>query len=267
MDWLPPGFVKAMDPYCQAFYQVGLNYDMTGTSFSLQSQPINALNRLLFFVAPGQVLTWEVADVTDGILLYFKKEFLDFYRGSINDDFPFFDLTGVNYVPLSEDSCQELYADLMQLRKTFQKETLFGHQQLQGLTLAFLFKCRALHEQFSKERSPRSRQQDLFYRYVQLVNRFFLRYRSIEAYAALLNVTPNYLSTLVKAVSGRSTKSFLDERLVSEAKNLLVYTSLAVAEIADQLQFSESTHFIRFFKKETGLTPADFRRQAARQSL
>jgi AraC-like DNA-binding protein len=49
--------------------------------------------------------------------------------------------------------------------------------------------------------------------------------------------------------------------MIMESKNLLTYTSLTVSEIAFKLHFSEPTHFIRFFKKETGLTPADFRQQ------
>lgn len=81
-----------MPPYSQEFYQVGLNHDMTGTSFSLQSKKIDSLNNLLFFVAPGQVITWEVADITDGFLLYFNKSFLDFYRGDIEKDSPFLEL-------------------------------------------------------------------------------------------------------------------------------------------------------------------------------
>ena len=129
------------------------------------------------------------------------------------------------------------------------------------MTLAFLFKCKALFEQFKTEQSPRSKQQDLYYKYLQLVNRFFAQYRSIEEYAAILNVTPNYLSSIVKLVSGQSTKSYLDERVVTESKNLLAYTTLTVSQIASDLHFSEPTHFIRFFKKEPGLTPSAFRQR------
>lgn len=241
---------------------MGLNHDMTGTSFSLQSETISSLNNLLFFVTPGQVITWEVADITDGFLLYFKREFLDFYRGNIAKDFPFFAVSDTNYVRLIDDTSKELYSDLVQLRKTFEQDSPYQQQQLQGLTLAFLFKCRALFEQFRNEQSPRSKQQDLFYRYLQLVNRFFVEYHNVEEYAAILNVTPNYLSSVVKAVSGRSTKSLLDERIVTESKNLLIYTARTVSEIAYELHFSEPTHFIRFFKKHTGTTPAEFRQKS-----
>ncbi len=256
---LPEGFIKAMPPYSQQFYQVGLNHDMTGTSFTLQSQAIHSLNNLLFFVAPGQVITWEVADLTDGFLLYFKKEFFNFYRGDIEEDFPFFKITDANYVRLSDEYSKELYGDLVNLRKTFEKDSSYQLEQLQALTLAFLYKCKALFDQFEKQRSPHSLQQNIYYRYLQLVNRFYLEYRSVEEYAAILNVTPNYLSTVAKAVSGQSAKSCLDERILTESKNLLTYTTLNVAEIAYTLRFSEPTHFIRFFKKETGTTPLGFR--------
>lgn len=259
---LPEGFIKAMPPYSQQFYQLGLNHDMTGTTFTLQSQAIRSLNNLLFFVAPGQVITWEVAEITDGFLLYFKKEFFDFYRGNLDKDFPFFKLTDANYVRLSDADSRELYSDLSNLRKTFEKDSSYQLQQLQALSLAFLFKCKGLFDQFKKQHSPHSRQQDLYFRYLQLINRFYLEYRSVEEYAAILNVTPNYLSTVVKAVSGRSAKSCLDDRLLTESKNLLTYTTQSVAEISYTLRFSEPTHFNRFFKKITGTTPNDFRQRA-----
>jgi AraC-like DNA-binding protein len=256
---LPDGFIKAMPPYCQEYYQIGLNHDMTGTSFSLQSQNIDALNNLLFFVAPGQVITWEVAEITDGFLLYFKKEFLDFYRGDADKEFPFFRITDANYIRLSDEDSKELYSDLVRLRRTFEKESRYQQQQLQALTLAFLFKCKSLFEQFDKALLPRTRQLELFYRFTHLISRFYTEYRNMEEYAAILNITPNYLSSVVKMVSGKSPKRFLDDRLITESKNLLTYSALAISEIAFKLSFSEPTHFIRFFKKETGMTPAEFR--------
>lgn len=153
----------------------------------------------------------------------------------------------------------KLYSTLENLRTVFENVSSYQQEQLQGLTLAFLFRCKELFEQFQKAQKPRTRQQDLYQRYLHLVNRFFIEYRSIEEYAAILNITPNHLSSVVKSISGKSPKSFLDESMISESKNLLAYTSSNVSEIAYKLGFSEPTHFIRFFKKVAGVTPTEYR--------
>jgi AraC-like DNA-binding protein len=232
---------------------------MTGTSFSLQTQELDSLNNLLFFVAPGQVITWEVAEITDGFLLYFKKDFLQLYNKSIEENFPFFRIIAANYVLLTDQICLDLYEDLTRLRKVFESNEVYKEEQLQGLTLAFLFKCKGVFEKATNNQTVQYRQKDLFNRYVQLVNRFYAAYRSIEAYAAMLHVSKNHLSTVIRNTSGKTPKRLLDERIIVESKNLLLYSSLSVAEIAYKLQFSEPTHFIRFFKKGVGTTPAEFR--------
>lgn len=85
------------------------------------------------------------------------------------------------------------------------------------------------------------------------MNRFFIEYRSLEEYAAILNITPNHLSTVIKAVGSKSPKAFLDERMITESKNLLIYSADTISEIAYKLSFSEPTHFIRFLKKKPEL--------------
>ena len=70
-----------------------------------------------------------------------------------------------------------------------------------------------------------------------------------------MNMTPKYLTTLVKNASGRTATQWIDAFLVLEAKNLLKYSDLTVKEIGYRLNFQSIPSFHKFFKNQTGLTP------------
>ena len=82
----------------------------------------------------------------------------------------------------------------------------------------------------------------------------------VQDFARLQGLHPNYLSTVIKRKTGKTVNTWIVEKTIAEAQALLVQSSRSVKEIANQLAFQEPTHFSRFFKKHTGLTPSAFRR-------
>ncbi|MDR3061587.1 MAG: helix-turn-helix transcriptional regulator [Dysgonamonadaceae bacterium] len=84
--------------------------------------------------------------------------------------------------------------------------------------------------------------------------------RSVEFYAGQLGISPNHLNKSVKAVTGRTAITILNEMNLQEAKMQLKYTNLSVGEIAFQLGFEDLSYFSRFFKKATGLSPLEYRK-------
>jgi AraC family transcriptional activator of pobA len=82
----------------------------------------------------------------------------------------------------------------------------------------------------------------------------------VQNYASVLNLHPNYLSQVIKSKTGKSVAAWISEKSVATAKALLKNTVLSTKEIAYRLGYSEATHFSRFFKKQTGVTPAAYRK-------
>lgn len=104
-----------------------------------------------------------------------------------------------------------------------------------------------------------------YQRFRAAVERNFSRWHGIAPYAARLGCSQRSLTRAAFLVTDRSAKAVLTERLVLEAKRLLAHTLLPVATISDQLGFAEATNFVKFFRRETGLTPGAFRAEQTGQ--
>ncbi len=88
------------------------------------------------------------------------------------------------------------------------------------------------------------------------------RYReqpSIEQLAEQVGVSSAHLNMLCRQLAGRSALQLLHERLLLEAKRQLTYTNMTIGQVSDSLGFSEPAYFTRFFKRNTALSPRDFR--------
>ena len=104
-----------------------------------------------------------------------------------------------------------------------------------------------------------SRQEQVFNQFIDLVNEHGSRERRIQFYAERLLLSPNRLSTIIKEYSGRTVSQWLNQETLLQAKVLLKRSDLMIYEIADRLVFAESTAFNRYFKREVGMTPLEYR--------
>ena len=94
----------------------------------------------------------------------------------------------------------------------------------------------------------------------QLKNGETNKVMEVREFAQLLHIHPSHLSNTIKEVTGQSTCSFFEERLVTVSKELLLTTNLSISQIAAQLTYDPS-NFTKFFKHYTGITPKKFREE------
>lgn len=107
--------------------------------------------------------------------------------------------------------------------------------------------------------TAQSRQQMLFQRFLLLVHENCTEERGLFFYADKLVITPHYLSTMVKQFSGVNASTWINRAVCLEAKIRLRHSHQLISQISDELNFPNPAFFNRFFKRETGLTPGEYR--------
>ncbi len=106
---------------------------------------------------------------------------------------------------------------------------------------------------------PLNRKEEIFHDFLELLEEYYTQERSISFYADRMCLTPKYLSTIIKEVSGKHGMQWIDEYVSLEAKALLRNSTLSVKQVSDQLNFPSQSMFGRFFKKMTGYSPKQYK--------
>lgn len=144
-----------------------------------------------------------------------------------------------------------------------QEEFHFQQEILKGYVHAFFFKIFSLlliaHEGKKATASIEvDKQQDIYKRFIDEVQKHYTQERSIKFYADLLCISPKYLSQIVYKVSGRFANDHINDHVILEAKALIKSRKYSIQEISEMLNFSTQSFFGRFFKDATGYTPLQF---------
>jgi AraC family transcriptional regulator, transcriptional activator of pobA len=215
----------------------------------------------VLFTSPGQVRRWDVDRMPAGYALIFEEEFLcSFFNDSafVHNLSYFGDFSSHGSFVLSAEE----YDQLMVLLKNIYIEICQPKLKDKHVLRALLYQALMILNRMFLSRYPVS-QTNRNNRHVQmfshLVNSFYRNNRSVGLYAEQLNITPSHLNDLVKQHLGVSAKHYILNRTLLEAKRLLNYTGQSVDEIAQYLNFDNSSYFIRLFRKHTGKTPLQYR--------
>lgn len=120
-----------------------------------------------------------------------------------------------------------------------------------------LFSNQSAHLATSSQRTSAN---DIFDRFIQLVNRHCREQRQLDFYADKLCLTERYLGTVIRQTSGISAKEWIDKAVITTAKVMLRHTDKQVSEISDELHFPNPSFFCKYFKRLVGCTPQEFRR-------
>lgn len=143
-------------------------------------------------------------------------------------------------------------------------ETLFTSEIIEGLISALIYKAGAVLSHYLTEHPEEGsttldRTEEYFRRFTTLLGEHYIHERSVAFYARQLCITPKYLTTMIKRVSGKSASEWIDTYVILEAKTLLKYSHKSIQEIAYHLNFPNQSFFGSYFKRNTGMSPSQFK--------
>jgi AraC-like DNA-binding protein len=253
-------YIQEDSPHSLTYYDITL---LTGgKGYFLIDQYKYAIEQgTMLFSSPGQIRYWDVEVLPKGYVLIFEEEFLSRFLNDLQfiNDLKYFN-TGQNppKINLSTNDMQyviTLFENIAQEINTFSHNDQYILQALLYQALVWLNRrYSATYNDTNVENFNRYISQ-----YSKLVNKKFKQQHSVAYYADCLNITSGHLNDLCKLHMGINAKQYIQNRIMLEAKRLLLYSDLQIEEIALQLSFDDSSYFIRKFKQITGVTPLIFR--------
>lgn len=138
----------------------------------------------------------------------------------------------------------------------------YRREVIQHLIVSLLYNLKYIYEHTCTAMPMNlSRQEELFRRFIALVNQYSKQERSVNFYADKLCLTPHYLSSVIRETSGQTVMQWINQAVVLEAKVLLKHSDLLVFQVSDELNFPNPSFFSKFFKRMTGMTPAEYQKQ------
>lgn len=151
-------------------------------------------------------------------------------------------------------------------RETRGPETHFSFDIVSGLIAATIYKVgdimyHYLAEHPEGQNNSHNRAEEYFKQFTHLLGEHFREERSVGFYARQLCITPKYLTTLIKRISGQSVSEWIDNYVILEAKTLLKYSTMSIQEIAYYLNFPNQSFFGCYFKRNTGMSPSQYKAQ------
>jgi len=216
----------------------------------------------IYFMTPGQVHNWIFDTEPDGYIVNFSKDYFSSFLHKANylENFPFFKGTALRQVisvdHLTSGKISYLFEEML---KEGLFTPLFNDDLVKTLLLQlFIYINRTQPPEDSKK--VNSYNHILLKNFEELIELNFSTSKFPKQYAALLHITPNHLNAICKDIVNKSAGQLIRERIMLEAKRLLINMDLSIAQIAEKLNFKDESYFIKFFKKYEELTPEKFRK-------
>ncbi|WP_223558692.1 AraC family transcriptional regulator [Chryseobacterium lathyri] len=219
----------------------------------------------LFFLSPGQIHSWELSEDIDGYIFFCSQEFYEMhYVNQKLRNFPFFgSVSFPRKLQLDADELIKNKILFQELGREHQSQNLMKEGLILSLMSHIFINSARL---FSKEIDSLSSSASLSYfkhyqDFENLIEQYFTTQKSISHYASLLGITPKHLNRIAQTVVQKTATDVITERVVLEAKRMLMYLDESLVEIAFRLGYEEYSYFVRVFRKSSGMTPTQFMRK------
>jgi AraC-like DNA-binding protein len=212
----------------------------------------------IFFIRPGQVHELILEQGSKGYLITFDS---NFYSFSCNQEKEVFHkVLQYNYYSFGNQKIDDVLSIFKYIFNEFSQKKI-GYKEVikANLNILFIELMRDIQEENIKIKQNDPYEQELFEKFMQLLESKICTNKQVAEYSKMLNITPYKLNTITKKMFGKNSSQLINEQIILEAKRLLLATSNQINEIAFKLCYEDPAYFIRFFKRNTGYTPQVFR--------
>lgn len=236
------------------------------TSLTSNLQEFRLKKDSLFIFSPKHILQVQSNNRFKAQLIVIAPDFLKRINIDTKRMMPLFLQFGsLPCMELTQAESQSLRSFISMVEQELKgSETDFSSEIIGGLIAATIYKVGDILTHYLTEHpevdSPiHNRAEEYFRQFTELLGEHYKHERSVGFYARQLCITPKYLTTLIKRISGKSVSEWIDNYVILEAKTLLKYSNMSVQEIAYYLNFPNQSFFGSYFKRNAGMSPSQYK--------
>ncbi len=236
------------------------------TSLTSNLQEFRLKKNSLFIFNPKDILQVQSNDRFKAHLIVITPDFLKRINIDTKRMMPLFLQFGsLPCMELTHAESQSLRSFISMVEQELKgPETDFSSEIIGGLIAATIYKVgdtltHYLTEHPEVDSPMHNRAEEYFKQFTELLGEHYKHERSVGFYARQLCITPKYLTTLIKRISGKSVSEWIDNYVILEAKTLLKYSNMSVQEIAYYLNFPNQSFFGSYFKRNAGMSPSQYK--------
>ena len=236
------------------------------TTFTSNLKEYRLKKDSLFIIGPKHILQIQSDNRFKAHVIVIKPDFLRRINIDTKHMMPLFLQFGSRpCMELTHKECTSLRSFISMVEQELEgPETDFAVEIVGGLIAATIYKVgdiltHYIEEHPELENPIHNRAEEYFKQFTELLGEHYTRERSVGYYARQLCITPKYLTTLIKRISGKSVSEWIDSYVILEAKTLLKYSNMSVQEIAYYLNFPNQSFFGSYFKRNTGMSPSQYK--------
>jgi len=250
-------------PHRLAFYEIALITAGEGL-LELDGVELPVAPRRALLTEPGETRRWRLApdsrEPLDGMLVFFEADFFNAFFGDTRflENLP---LVAAGADRRSLAPAPRAFDELVDVAGSMRDELRAVREDSSHALRAQAYRLIVSLQRQGGDLAapPADAGRVLARRFTALVEERFALGESVTRYAERLNATPRHLNQCVQASSGRTASETIHARQMLEARRLLLHTDLGVGVIAERLNFSDASYFVRFFRRHAGTTPRAFR--------
>ena len=216
----------------------------------------------IFFVSPGQVHALEASSDVEGYVISFNVDFY-YLNNTIQtrSDFPFYHtLNNAPVVYLSQDNVK-IKENWDELYTEYNSPDSGSDKMISALFEVLLMRILRVYLEQPLQNNQTVYLTERLRQLETLIDIHFKEYKLVNDYAELMHTSPKHLNSLCKETLNKTVTNLIHERLLIEAKRLLLFTTNSITEIGYELGFTDKSYFMRFFKRHVGLTAETYRKQ------